>query len=330
MGGVDEHKGAEAGPPQGLSSSEVNFLVYRYLLESGFGHAAFAFGNESDVNRVDVRGKDVPVGALVSFIQKGFQLVELEANLNANGTDVYGKYVQFSANDILTKDLGELRRIAEEIQDVREGGSGEVEKEEASPSKGGKKGKKNKRAKVEVSALEGANGVAIAEGALPPLEVEMDVDAGDDDGEDGRGDGDKEDGFGNVGVGDAGAVVAPRSTVSSPGTEVAPCAAAVDVDTKAGDVKEEEKTLDVKSEGEAEGDVEVEVEVEDAVARQASQPSSPVVVPSPPPPEQGEQMDVDDSVWDKQRPESTGADDKNENAPFEANGVDTIPPPPPE
>ena len=170
MGGVEEGHTASEAPPAGLSSGEVNFLVYRYLLESGFGHAAFAFGNESDVGRVDVRGKDVPVGALVSFIQKGFQLVELEANLNANGTDVYGKYVQFSANDILTKDLGELRKIAEEIQE------GDKEKEEASPSKGGRKGKKNKRFKVEVSALEGANGVAVAEGALPPLEVEMDVD----------------------------------------------------------------------------------------------------------------------------------------------------------
>lgn len=170
MGGVEEGHTASEAPPAGLSSGEVNFLVYRYLLESGFGHAAFAFGNESDVGRVDVRGKDVPVGALVSFIQKGFQLVELEANLNANGTDVYGKYVQFSANDILTKDLGELRKIAEEIQE------GDKEKEEASPSKGGRKGKKNKRVKVEVSALEGANGVAVAEGALPPLEVEMDVD----------------------------------------------------------------------------------------------------------------------------------------------------------
>lgn len=100
----------------GLSSNEVNFLVYRYLLESGFGHSAFAFGCESDVDRIEIEGKDVPVGALVSFIQKGFQMMEIEANLNASGSDVYGKYVQFSANDILTKDLDELRMIAKEMQ----------------------------------------------------------------------------------------------------------------------------------------------------------------------------------------------------------------------
>jgi len=34
-----------------ISSDEVNFLVYRYLQESGFHHAAFTFGYESFANR---------------------------------------------------------------------------------------------------------------------------------------------------------------------------------------------------------------------------------------------------------------------------------------
>jgi hypothetical protein len=118
-----------------LSSDEVNFLVYRYLLEAGedsasrsrlvpralgvghwgllagrqappaapgpgwpaarapsgappppragFSHAAFVFGCESSASKAGAHhGKDVPVGALVSFVQKGFQYMELEANLN--------------------------------------------------------------------------------------------------------------------------------------------------------------------------------------------------------------------------------------------------------
>ena len=134
-----------------LTSDEVNFLVYRYLLEAGFTHAAFVFGAESSVAKAGINGKEVPVGALVSFIQKarlalqaaataavlllcgsrccvaadaaccrgrrrrrldgrrrrssfaapgatpgspprlqGFQYMELEANLNEEGTDVYG------------------------------------------------------------------------------------------------------------------------------------------------------------------------------------------------------------------------------------------------
>tara|TARA_B100001540_G_scaffold317690_1_gene352179 strand:+ start:4580 stop:4972 length:393 start_codon:yes stop_codon:yes gene_type:complete len=67
-----------------LASDEMNYLVYRYLLESGFTHSAFAFGHES---RVDGGGQKreataIPPGALISFVQKGLQYCELEANLN--------------------------------------------------------------------------------------------------------------------------------------------------------------------------------------------------------------------------------------------------------
>ncbi len=49
---------------------------------AGFTHAAFTFGYESLVNKANINGKDVPPGALISFIQKGMQYMELEANLN--------------------------------------------------------------------------------------------------------------------------------------------------------------------------------------------------------------------------------------------------------
>ena len=89
-----------------ITSEEVNFLVYRYLQESGeesvsrvaraalgnkcshrgmpragFTHSAFCFGYESFVHKSNINGSDVPCGALVSFIQKGMQYLELEANL---------------------------------------------------------------------------------------------------------------------------------------------------------------------------------------------------------------------------------------------------------
>lgn len=38
--------------------------------------------------------------------------MELEANLNEQGTDVYGKYLNLTASDILTKDIKELREMA--------------------------------------------------------------------------------------------------------------------------------------------------------------------------------------------------------------------------
>jgi hypothetical protein len=66
-----------------LSSDEVNFLVYRYLQESGFEHSAYTFGYESYVHKSNISGgQDIPPGALISFIQKGLQYLELEANLN--------------------------------------------------------------------------------------------------------------------------------------------------------------------------------------------------------------------------------------------------------
>lgn len=69
-----------------MSSDEVNFLVYRYLQESGFQHSAFTFGVESHVDQSNINGSIVPPGALVSIIQKGVQYVEAEVTLNEDGT----------------------------------------------------------------------------------------------------------------------------------------------------------------------------------------------------------------------------------------------------
>lgn len=159
-----------SGGLSALSSNEVNFLVYRYLLESGFGHAAFTFGCESDVDRIDIQGKDVPVGALVSFIQKGFQMMEIEANLNASGSDVYGKYVQFSANDILTKDLDELRQIAKNMQsDLGESLEDQGVKKTKKKRANGKEGSSNNPMNKEDTKMDDRIGGSV----LPPLEVHV-------------------------------------------------------------------------------------------------------------------------------------------------------------
>uniref|UniRef100_A0A7S2TH01 Uncharacterized protein n=1 Tax=Lotharella oceanica TaxID=641309 RepID=A0A7S2TH01_9EUKA len=70
-----------------LTSEEVNFLIYRYLLESGFIHSAFAFGHESLIVKSSIDGTKVVNGALISFIQKGLQFVEIEAHVNGDGTE---------------------------------------------------------------------------------------------------------------------------------------------------------------------------------------------------------------------------------------------------
>jgi transducin (beta)-like 1 len=70
-----------------ISSDEVNYLVYRYLQESGFSHSAFTFAQESLVSRSVVADSEVPPGALISFLQKGLQYVEIETHLQEDGQE---------------------------------------------------------------------------------------------------------------------------------------------------------------------------------------------------------------------------------------------------
>jgi len=71
-----------------LSSDEVNFLIFRYLQESGFLHTAFTFGHESLLVNNSFNGTEVPSGALISFIQKGLQYKEIETHLGENGDEL--------------------------------------------------------------------------------------------------------------------------------------------------------------------------------------------------------------------------------------------------
>ena len=43
-----------------FSTDEVNFLVYRYLQESGFSHSAYVFGQESHISQSNINGALVP------------------------------------------------------------------------------------------------------------------------------------------------------------------------------------------------------------------------------------------------------------------------------
>jgi len=71
-----------------ISSDEVNFLIFRYLQESGFHHSAFAFGYESLVVNSNINGSEVPPGALISYLQKGLQYKEIETHLGENGLPI--------------------------------------------------------------------------------------------------------------------------------------------------------------------------------------------------------------------------------------------------
>lgn len=70
-----------------FSSDEVNFLVYRYLQESGFQHSAYTFGIESHISQSNINGALVPPAALLSIIQKGLQYTEAEISILEDGTE---------------------------------------------------------------------------------------------------------------------------------------------------------------------------------------------------------------------------------------------------
>lgn len=68
-----------------ISAEEVNFLVYRYLQESGHLHSAFTFAYESLVTKSSVatiHAGNVPPGALISFIQKGLMYLQVEQQMD--------------------------------------------------------------------------------------------------------------------------------------------------------------------------------------------------------------------------------------------------------
>ncbi|KAG9160933.1 hypothetical protein Leryth_008742 [Lithospermum erythrorhizon] len=97
-----------------LTSSDLNYLVYRYLHESGFTHAAFCLGYEAGLLKTTIDANLVPPGALVTFVQKGIQYLELEANSINDDADVEADFQFLQPLDLITKNVSELQKIIKE------------------------------------------------------------------------------------------------------------------------------------------------------------------------------------------------------------------------
>ncbi|KAB2619450.1 F-box-like/WD repeat-containing protein TBL1XR1 [Pyrus ussuriensis x Pyrus communis] len=101
-----------------LSSTELNYLVFRYLHESGFTHSAYAFGFEAGIDKSSIDGNVVPPGALVTFLQKGLQFLELEADLSSNSDAEMEEDLSFlQPLDLITKDAYQLQKMVREKKD---------------------------------------------------------------------------------------------------------------------------------------------------------------------------------------------------------------------
>lgn len=93
-----------------FTSDEVNYLIYRYLQESGFIHSAYVFGVESHISQTNINGTLVPPAALLSVVQKGLQFTEAEISVADDGTERLGD--PLSLIDAVMPEVIEARRQA--------------------------------------------------------------------------------------------------------------------------------------------------------------------------------------------------------------------------
>ena len=93
-----------------FTSDEVNYLIYRYLQESGFIHSAYVFGVESHISQTNINGTLVPPAALLTVIQKGLQFTEAEISVADDGTERLAD--PLSLIDAVMPEVIESRRAA--------------------------------------------------------------------------------------------------------------------------------------------------------------------------------------------------------------------------
>ncbi|KAI9221300.1 WD40-repeat-containing domain protein [Blastocladiella britannica] len=76
-------------PPLSISADEVNYLVYRYLVESGLRHSTFAFEHESMIGaKLDkFRAMEIRPGMLITLMHKALQLMQVEMHMEEDGTE---------------------------------------------------------------------------------------------------------------------------------------------------------------------------------------------------------------------------------------------------
>uniref|UniRef100_A0A060T7H3 ARAD1B23892p n=1 Tax=Blastobotrys adeninivorans TaxID=409370 RepID=A0A060T7H3_BLAAD len=65
-----------------ISSRQLNYLVWRYLQESGFELSSYALQKEAHPQQLEKDlGEKVAMGTLITLVQKGIQLTQLEQNV---------------------------------------------------------------------------------------------------------------------------------------------------------------------------------------------------------------------------------------------------------
>ncbi|GAB68701.1 hypothetical protein PCYB_141290 [Plasmodium cynomolgi strain B] len=107
-----------------LSSDEVNLIVYRYLVENGFIHAAYAFFNEANISKNSYyisHDEKLPCHALVTFMQKALVFIFIEYHTEYNNARISCKepFSLFRRHECCTEeeDLSEEQENKIEIRE---------------------------------------------------------------------------------------------------------------------------------------------------------------------------------------------------------------------
>ncbi|KAI8030572.1 WD40 repeat-containing protein HOS15 [Camellia lanceoleosa] len=102
-------------------------IVGASLTLPGFTHSAFALGYEAGINKCPIDGNLVPPGALITFVQKGLQYLEMEANLTCQSeTDMDEDFSFLQPLDLITKDVYALQQM---IKDKKKSQQKDMDKE---------------------------------------------------------------------------------------------------------------------------------------------------------------------------------------------------------
>lgn len=65
-----------------VTNEEITFLILRYFQESGFEHSLFTYMNEVQVDSSQIKGFQVPQGALITLLEKGLLYTQLERKMS--------------------------------------------------------------------------------------------------------------------------------------------------------------------------------------------------------------------------------------------------------
>ncbi|EGD73535.1 hypothetical protein PTSG_05241 [Salpingoeca rosetta] len=77
-----------------IETDHINFLIYRYLLESGFQHSSFTFGQESGIAHSAIATTHIPPGSLIAQMQRALNYVQAEINLTEEGLPADPKFLE--------------------------------------------------------------------------------------------------------------------------------------------------------------------------------------------------------------------------------------------